>query len=155
MARAMSRGSQRRCSDKVKLERRIPMRRTVFAARDRREKTRISPDSNQIRAVSDFAAAATGWVRAITDDADRRGDLGWVSDQAVVGGGPWRPPTVTVLTVYIVTALCLKKGMNHFVLAVYQHVATTFAIAPFVLVLERSPTSPFPCILGSVRVGDT
>ncbi|GAB2294607.1 hypothetical protein Dimus_028806 [Dionaea muscipula] len=68
---------------------------------------------------------------------------------------PWYMKKVTVLTVYIVTALCLKKGMNHFVLVVYQHVATTFAIAPFVLVLERSPTSPFPCILGSVRLGDT
>ncbi|GAB2281208.1 hypothetical protein Dimus_015813, partial [Dionaea muscipula] len=50
-----------------------------------------------------------------------------------------------VLTVYIVSTLCLKKGMNHFVLAVYRHVAATFAIAPFALVLERSPTSPFPC----------
>ncbi|GAB2288684.1 hypothetical protein Dimus_023000 [Dionaea muscipula] len=44
---------------------------------------------------------------------------------------------VIVLTVYIVTTLCLKKGMNHFVLVVYRHFATTFAIAPFALVLER------------------
>ncbi|GAB2279039.1 hypothetical protein Dimus_013701, partial [Dionaea muscipula] len=44
---------------------------------------------------------------------------------------------VAILVVYIVTTLCLKKGMNHFVLAVYRHLAATFAIAPFSLVLER------------------
>ncbi|KAL9255225.1 WAT1-related protein [Drosera capensis] len=38
---------------------------------------------------------------------------------------------------HIITTMCLKKGMNHFVLAVYRHVAATIVIAPFALVLER------------------
>lgn len=38
---------------------------------------------------------------------------------------------------HIITTVCLKKGMNHFVLAVYRHVAATIVIAPFALVLER------------------
>ncbi|GAB2281059.1 hypothetical protein Dimus_015670 [Dionaea muscipula] len=45
---------------------------------------------------------------------------------------------VTILTVHIVTTLCLKKGMDRFVLAMYRHIAATFAIAPFALILERS-----------------
>ena len=38
---------------------------------------------------------------------------------------------------YIVTMLCFKKGMNHYVLAVYRHVVATIVIAPFAFVLER------------------
>ncbi|KAK9743387.1 hypothetical protein RND81_03G235900 [Saponaria officinalis] len=38
---------------------------------------------------------------------------------------------------YIITAVCLKHGMNHFVLSVYRHIAATFAIAPFALLFER------------------
>ncbi|GAB4861360.1 hypothetical protein Ancab_036522 [Ancistrocladus abbreviatus] len=38
---------------------------------------------------------------------------------------------------YIITMVTLKKGMNHYVLTVYRHVAATLAIAPFALVLER------------------
>ncbi|XP_038896806.1 WAT1-related protein At4g08300-like [Benincasa hispida] len=38
---------------------------------------------------------------------------------------------------YIVTMLCLKKGMNHYVLAVYRHVVATIVISPFAIVLER------------------
>lgn len=38
---------------------------------------------------------------------------------------------------YIITTVCLKKGMNHFVLAVYRHVAATIAITPFAFFLER------------------
>ena len=38
---------------------------------------------------------------------------------------------------YIITMLCLKKGMNHYVLAVYRHVVATIVITPFAIVLER------------------
>ncbi|XP_074263574.1 WAT1-related protein At4g08300-like [Silene latifolia] len=38
---------------------------------------------------------------------------------------------------YIITAVCLKHGMNHFVLSVYRHIAATIAIAPFALIFER------------------
>ncbi|XP_050943492.1 WAT1-related protein At1g21890-like isoform X2 [Cucumis melo] len=38
---------------------------------------------------------------------------------------------------YIITMLCLKKGMNHYVLAVYRHVVATIVIVPFAIVLER------------------
>ncbi|KAL8159255.1 hypothetical protein V2J09_000792 [Rumex salicifolius] len=38
---------------------------------------------------------------------------------------------------YIITMVCLKKGMNHFVLSVYRHVAATIAIGPFALIFER------------------
>ncbi|XP_021760541.1 WAT1-related protein At4g08300-like isoform X1 [Chenopodium quinoa] len=38
---------------------------------------------------------------------------------------------------YIVTAVCLKHGMNHFILSVYRHVFATLAIAPFALIFER------------------
>lgn len=47
---------------------------------------------------------------------------------------------------YIVSVLCLKKGMSHYVLAVYRHAAATAALAPFAFLLERflqNPTSPF------------
>nr|DAD39621.1 TPA_asm: hypothetical protein HUJ06_013944 [Nelumbo nucifera] len=38
---------------------------------------------------------------------------------------------------YIVTMLCLRRGMSHYVLAVYRHAAATLAIAPFALFFER------------------
>lgn len=38
---------------------------------------------------------------------------------------------------YIVTSVCLKRGMNHFILSVYRHVFATLAIAPFALFFER------------------
>ncbi|KAH9611231.1 hypothetical protein KSS87_018047 [Heliosperma pusillum] len=38
---------------------------------------------------------------------------------------------------YIITAVCLKHGMNHFVLSVYRHITATIAIAPFALLFER------------------
>lgn len=38
---------------------------------------------------------------------------------------------------YIITAVCLKHGMNHFVLSVYRHIAATIVIAPFALIFER------------------
>ncbi|KAL5726136.1 hypothetical protein ACHQM5_009204 [Ranunculus cassubicifolius] len=38
---------------------------------------------------------------------------------------------------YIVSMLCLKRGLSHYVLVVYRHVAATIAIAPFALVFER------------------
>lgn len=42
---------------------------------------------------------------------------------------------------YIVSMLCLKRGLSHYVLVVYRHAAATVAIAPFALILERSPFS--------------
>ncbi|KAG9451074.1 hypothetical protein H6P81_011039 [Aristolochia fimbriata] len=38
---------------------------------------------------------------------------------------------------YIITSLCLKKGLSHYVLVVYRHVAATIAIAPFAYFMER------------------
>ncbi|KNA23618.1 hypothetical protein SOVF_023340 [Spinacia oleracea] len=38
---------------------------------------------------------------------------------------------------YIVTAVCLKHGMNHYILSVYRHVFATLAVAPFALIFER------------------
>ncbi|GMH31359.1 hypothetical protein Nepgr_033202 [Nepenthes gracilis] len=38
---------------------------------------------------------------------------------------------------HVINAVTLKRGMNHYVLTVYRHVAATLAIAPFALVLER------------------
>ncbi|OVA10422.1 Drug/metabolite transporter [Macleaya cordata] len=38
---------------------------------------------------------------------------------------------------YIVTMLCLKRGMSHYVLVVYRHAAATIAVAPFALYFER------------------
>ena len=38
---------------------------------------------------------------------------------------------------YVITMLCLKKGMNHYVLAVYRHLVATIVISPFAFVLER------------------
>lgn len=38
---------------------------------------------------------------------------------------------------YIVTAVCLKHGMNHFILSVYRHVFATLVIVPFALIFER------------------
>lgn len=38
---------------------------------------------------------------------------------------------------YIVTMLCLKRGLSHYVLVVYRHAAATVGIAPFALIFER------------------
>lgn len=38
---------------------------------------------------------------------------------------------------YIVTSVCLKRGMNHFILSVYRHVFATIVIAPFALIFDR------------------
>ncbi|XP_043712233.1 WAT1-related protein At1g44800 isoform X1 [Telopea speciosissima] len=38
---------------------------------------------------------------------------------------------------YIITILCMKRGMSHYVLAVYRHAVATLAIAPFALAFER------------------
>ncbi|KAJ4964356.1 hypothetical protein NE237_024295 [Protea cynaroides] len=38
---------------------------------------------------------------------------------------------------YIVTILCLKRGMSHYVLAVYRHAVAALFIAPFALAFER------------------
>ncbi|KAH9626084.1 hypothetical protein KSS87_012419 [Heliosperma pusillum] len=38
---------------------------------------------------------------------------------------------------YIITSVCLKNGMNHFVLSVYRHIFATIAVAPFALMFER------------------
>jgi len=37
----------------------------------------------------------------------------------------------------ILATVCLKHGMNHFILAFYRHVFATFAIAPFALFFDR------------------
>lgn len=39
---------------------------------------------------------------------------------------------------YIISMVGLKRGMSHFVLAVYRHLIAVVVIAPFALVLERS-----------------
>lgn len=56
---------------------------------------------------------------------------------------------------YIITMLCFKKGMNHFVLAVYRHVVATIVIAPFAFVLERKirPKMTFPILLRVIALG--
>ncbi|KAJ8551203.1 hypothetical protein K7X08_000573 [Anisodus acutangulus] len=38
---------------------------------------------------------------------------------------------------YIVTVMCFKRGMSHWILVVYRHVFATIAVAPFAIVLER------------------
>ncbi|KAF9608437.1 hypothetical protein IFM89_009803 [Coptis chinensis] len=38
---------------------------------------------------------------------------------------------------YIVTMLCLKRGLSHYVLVVYRHAAATIAVAPFALIFDR------------------
>ncbi|KAF8405735.1 hypothetical protein HHK36_007812 [Tetracentron sinense] len=38
---------------------------------------------------------------------------------------------------FIITMVCLKRGMSHYVLVVYRHAFATLAIAPFALVFER------------------
>ena len=37
----------------------------------------------------------------------------------------------------IITKVSLNRGMNHFVLVVYRHVAATIVLAPFAFFLER------------------
>ncbi|XP_023534831.1 WAT1-related protein At4g08300-like [Cucurbita pepo subsp. pepo] len=56
---------------------------------------------------------------------------------------------------YIVTMLCFKKGMNHYVLAVYRHVVATIVIAPFAFVLERKirPKMTFPILARILALG--
>ncbi|XP_022146962.1 WAT1-related protein At4g08300-like [Momordica charantia] len=56
---------------------------------------------------------------------------------------------------YIVTLLCFKKGMSHYVLAVYRHVVATIVISPFALVLERKirPKLTLPIILRIMLLG--
>ncbi|PIA47339.1 hypothetical protein AQUCO_01400185v1 [Aquilegia coerulea] len=38
---------------------------------------------------------------------------------------------------FIVTMLCLKRGLSHYVLVVYRHAAATIAVAPFAFIFER------------------
>lgn len=38
---------------------------------------------------------------------------------------------------YIVSMICLKRGMSHWILVVYRHAVAFVAVAPFALVLER------------------
>ncbi|KAF5203680.1 Wat1-related protein, partial [Thalictrum thalictroides] len=38
---------------------------------------------------------------------------------------------------FIVTMLCLKRGLSHYVLVVYRHAAATIAVAPFAFIIER------------------
>ncbi|KAJ4964141.1 hypothetical protein NE237_024080 [Protea cynaroides] len=38
---------------------------------------------------------------------------------------------------YIITVLCLKRGMSHYVLAVYRHTVATLVISPFAFFVER------------------
>lgn len=38
---------------------------------------------------------------------------------------------------YIVTMICFKRGMSHWILVVYRHAFALIAIAPFALVIER------------------
>lgn len=38
---------------------------------------------------------------------------------------------------YIISMVSLKRGMSHYILAVYRHVVATLVIAPFAIVLER------------------
>ncbi|TMW93815.1 hypothetical protein EJD97_011123 [Solanum chilense] len=38
---------------------------------------------------------------------------------------------------YIVTMMCFKRGMSHWILVVYRHAFATIAVAPFAIVLER------------------
>ncbi|XP_068641821.1 WAT1-related protein At1g44800-like [Aristolochia californica] len=38
---------------------------------------------------------------------------------------------------YVITSLCLKKGLSHYVLVVYRHVAAAIAIGPFAYFMER------------------
>ncbi|XP_050213095.1 WAT1-related protein At4g08300-like [Mercurialis annua] len=56
---------------------------------------------------------------------------------------------------YIVTMVSLKRGMNHYVLAVYRHVVATLVIAPFALLLERKirPKMTLPIFLRIVALG--
>lgn len=51
---------------------------------------------------------------------------------------------------YIITMVSLKHGMSHFVLAVYRHAVATLVIAPFALVLERSPPLLLHMLLDSI-----
>lgn len=37
----------------------------------------------------------------------------------------------------IIATLCLKNGMNHFILSVYRHIFATLSVAPFALLFER------------------
>ncbi|KAI4389161.1 hypothetical protein MLD38_001417 [Melastoma candidum] len=56
---------------------------------------------------------------------------------------------------YIVTQISLKRGMNHFILAVYRHVAATVVIAPFAILLERKirPKLTLPIFLRIMALG--
>ncbi|VFQ90468.1 unnamed protein product [Cuscuta campestris] len=38
---------------------------------------------------------------------------------------------------YIITMICLKRGMSHWILVVYRHAVAFVAVAPFALLLER------------------
>jgi hypothetical protein len=42
----------------------------------------------------------------------------------------------------IITKLALNKGMSQHVLVVYRHAIATAVIAPFAIVLDRSPSPP-------------
>ncbi|XP_023525390.1 WAT1-related protein At4g08300-like [Cucurbita pepo subsp. pepo] len=56
---------------------------------------------------------------------------------------------------YVITMLCLKKGMNHYVLAVYRHLVATIVISPFAFVLERKirPKMTFPILARILLLG--
>ncbi|EEF48375.1 Auxin-induced protein 5NG4, putative [Ricinus communis] len=56
---------------------------------------------------------------------------------------------------YIITMVSLKRGMSHYILAVYRHVVATLVIAPFALVLERKtrPKMTLPIFLRIAALG--
>ncbi|KAL6296848.1 hypothetical protein ACE6H2_004990 [Prunus campanulata] len=56
---------------------------------------------------------------------------------------------------YIISMVGLKRGMSHFVLAVYRHLIALVVIAPFALVLERKirPKLTLPIFLRIMALG--
>ncbi|KAK8624160.1 hypothetical protein V6N13_065513 [Hibiscus sabdariffa] len=56
---------------------------------------------------------------------------------------------------YIVSMVCLKRGMSNYILATYRHVVATIVIAPFALVIERKirPKMTLPIFLRIVALG--
>ncbi|GLT49807.1 hypothetical protein SLA2020_233380 [Shorea laevis] len=56
---------------------------------------------------------------------------------------------------YIITSVSLRKGMNHYVLAVYRHVFATLVIAPLAFFLERKtrPKLTLPIFLRIMALG--
>ncbi|XP_077250094.1 WAT1-related protein At1g44800-like [Tasmannia lanceolata] len=56
---------------------------------------------------------------------------------------------------FIISMLCLKRGLSHYVLVVYRHLVATIVMAPFALVLERKvrPKLTLPIFLKITVLG--